>query len=80
MTLEEQFPWGASVSARTPWRERGDLLVGCDRHRSDATRDPCPSLKLTNTYELGSFIVDKIVDGCENQDGEAVDYGSSRRG
>ncbi|SJN11563.1 conserved repeat domain protein [Leucobacter sp. 7(1)] len=77
VTLPEQFPWGAEcivedvpgVNGETSSTVGDPVTIGRDT-------DPVPVAKLTNTYELGSFTVDKDVTGASNQDGDPIDYGS----
>lgn len=77
VTLEEQFPWGAQckvleeagLNGETSSSASDPVTVGRDT-------DPMPVLTLTNTYDLGSFTVAKIVEGATNEAGEAIDYGS----
>ncbi|UTX53232.1 DUF5979 domain-containing protein [Leucobacter aridicollis] len=75
VTLDEQFPWGAECELRDVQGANGEtsseavkVTVGAD--------ETTPVATLTNTYEVGSFEIQKQVEGAENQDQEAIDYGA----
>ena len=76
VTLAEQFPWGAECTVRDRSGANGETsssesnLVTIGR-----AEDPVPVLRLTNTYELGAFAVEKQVAGATDAEGTAVDYG-----
>lgn len=77
VVLDEQFPWGAKCTVEDVPGANGETssTVG-DPVEIGRDTDPVPVAKLTNTYELASFTVDKEVTGASNQDGDPIDYGS----
>lgn len=77
VTIDEQLPWGAEcqvvdqpgVNGETSSQPTSPVTIGRDS-------DPVQLSTLTNTYDLASFEVDKVVEGAVDQDGDPIDYGS----